>query len=58
MFRETGVKLDKENWYEHAPKSIETSQEVRTDRTIPNNKSEIMICDNEKATYVLIDVAI
>jgi len=49
-------------------KSIETSQgskvtilwneQVQTDRTIPNNKSDIIIRDNEKGTCMLIDVAI
>ena len=47
--KETGVQLDKKYWYEHVPKSVETSkggkvtilwnQQVQTDRTIPNNKS-------------------
>ena len=27
-------------------------------RTIPNNKPDIIICDNEKGTCILIDVAI
>ena len=50
------------------PKSIGTSQEgkvtllwnqqVQTDRTIPNNKPDIIISDNEKGTCMLIDVAI
>ena len=31
---------------------------VQTDRTIPNNKPDIIIRDNEKGTCVLIDVAI
>ena len=31
---------------------------MRTDRTIPNNKPDIIILDNKKGTYVLIDVAI
>jgi len=49
-------------------KSLETSQagkvtilcnqHVQTDRTIPNNKPDIIIRDNEKGTYMLIDVAI
>ena len=53
---------------EHVPKLVETSQggkvtilwnqQVQTDRTIPNNKPDIMICDNEKGTCVLIDGAI
>jgi len=50
------------------PKLVETSQggrvtilwnrQAQTDRTIPNNKSEILIRDNEKGTCMLIDVAI
>ena len=49
-------------------KSVETSQggkltilwnqQVHTDRTIPNNKPDIIIRDNEKGTCMLIDVAI
>jgi hypothetical protein len=31
---------------------------VETDRTITNNKPDIIICDNEKGTCMLIDVAI
>jgi len=31
---------------------------VRTDRTVPNNKSDIIICDNKKGTCMLMDVAI
>jgi hypothetical protein len=60
--------LDKKHWYEHVPKSVETSQggkvtilwnkQVQTDRTIPNNKPDIITRDNEKGTCVLIDVAI
>jgi hypothetical protein len=66
--KELGVKLDSELWYEHVPKSVETSQVgkvtiqwnqlVQTDRTIPNNKPDIIIRDNEKGTCMLIDVAI
>jgi len=50
------------------PKSVETSQggkanilwhqQVQTDRTIPNNKPDIIIRVNEKGTCMLIDVAI
>jgi len=49
------------------PKSVETSQggkvtllwnqQVQTDRTIPNNKPDVIIRDNEKGTCVLTDVA-
>ena len=51
-----GVKLDKEHWYEHAPKWVETShdgkvtilcnQQVQTDRSH----------DKEKGTCVLTNV--
>ena len=50
------------------PKSVETTQggkvtilwnqQIRTYRTIPNNKPDIIIRDNEKRTCILIDVAI
>ena len=66
--KETAVKLDKRHWYEHVPKSVETNQgdkvtilwnqQIQTDRTIPNNKPDIIICYNEKGTCMLIDVAI
>ena len=49
-------------------KSVETSQggkvtklwnqQTQTDRTIPNNKPDIIIRDSEKGTCMLIDVAI
>jgi hypothetical protein len=65
---ELGVKLDSELWYKHVPKSVETrqvgkatilwNQHALTDRTIPNNKPDIIIRDNEKGTCMLIDVAI
>jgi len=35
-----------------------TTTTTATDRTIPNNKPDIIIPDNEKATCMLIDVAI
>ena len=50
------------------PKSVETSQggkvtilwnqHVQTDRTIPQNKPDVIIDDNEKGTCMLIDIAI
>jgi hypothetical protein len=56
------------NMHEHVPVSVVTyqggkvtilwNQQVQTDRTIPNNKPEIIIRDNEKGTCVLIDVGI
>jgi hypothetical protein len=61
-------KIRPKNWYEHVPKSVETSrggkvtilwdQQVQTDRTIPNNKSDIVIRNNEEGTCMLIYVAI
>jgi hypothetical protein len=49
-------------------KSVETSQggkvtilwnqQLQNNRTIPNNKPDIIIRDNEKGTCMLIDVAI
>jgi len=60
--------LDKKHWYEHVPESIETgqggtvtilwNQQVQTNRTIPNNKPDIIVRNNEKGTCMLIDVAI
>ena len=61
------VQMDKKRWYEHVPKSVQTSpggkvtvlwnQQVQTDRTIPNNKPDIIIHDNDKGTCMLVDVA-
>jgi hypothetical protein len=66
--KEIRVKLDKEHWYEHVPELVETSPEgkvailwnkqVQTHRTIPNNKPDIIIHDNEKGICMLIGVAI
>jgi hypothetical protein len=57
----------KKHWYEHVPKSVETNQggnvtilwnqQVQTDRTISNKKPDIIIRDNEKRTYILINAA-
>ena len=51
-------KIGQKHWYEHVPKSVETSQggkvtilwnqQVQTDRTILSNKPDIIIRDNEK----------
>ena len=47
------------------PKSVESqggkvtvlwNQQVQTDTTIPNNKPDIIIRDNERGTFMLIDV--
>ena len=66
--RKQGYNWTKKHWYENVPISVETSQggkvtilwnqKMQTDRTIPNNKLDIIIRDNEKRTCMLIDVAI
>jgi enolase len=66
--KEIGEQIDKKHRYEHVPKSVETiqrgkvtilwNQHVQTDRTMPNNKTDIIIRDNEKGTCMLTDVAI
>ena len=66
--KKMGVQLDTKHRYENVPKSVETTQggkvtilwnqPVRTDRTITNNKPDIIMRDNEKRTCILIDVAI
>ena len=72
--RKQGYNWTKKHWYEHVPKSVETSQggkvtilwnqqiqtdrNIPNDRTIPNNKPDIIGRDNEKGIYMLIDVAI
>ena len=59
--------MDKKHWYEHLPKSVEISQggkvtvlwnqQIQTDTTIPNNKPDVLIRDNENETCILIDNA-
>ena len=66
--KEIEVQLDKKHWYEHVSNSVVTNQggkvtilwnqQVQTDRTIRNNKPDIIIRDNEKRTCILIDVTI
>jgi hypothetical protein len=66
--KKIGVNLGKEHWYDHVPELVQTSHEVKVttlwnqkvqiDRTIHNNKSDIIIRDNEKATCKLKYVAI
>jgi hypothetical protein len=61
------VQLNNKHWYDHVTKSVETSREggvtilwdlqVRTDRTVPNNKPDKIIHDKKHATCMLIDVA-
>jgi len=68
MCKVSRVQLNKKHWHEHVPKSVETSQggkvailcnqQVQTDRTIPNNKPDIIIRDNERGKCMLIGDAI
>ena len=55
--KEIGVKLDNKQWYDQIPRSVKTSHEgkvtilrdeqVQNDRSIPNNKPDIIIRDNK-----------
>jgi hypothetical protein len=64
--KEIGVILNNGHWHVHVLKSVETShegksailwkQQVQTNRTIPNNKPDI-IHDNKQETCMFIDVA-
>jgi len=55
------------NWYKNVPKLADTRHEgkvtilwprhVQTGRTVPINKTDILIRDNEKGTCMLIDAA-
>jgi hypothetical protein len=59
--KETAVQLDKKHWYEHVPKSLETSQGGKVSmlwKQTPNCKPDFIIRDNEKGTCMLIDVGI
>ena len=66
--KEIRVKLEKEHWYDRVRKSVEAShkgkvnilwnQQVQAERTIHNSKPDTIICDFEKGTCVLTDVAI
>jgi hypothetical protein len=66
--KETGVKLENKHWCNHVLKSVGTchegkviilrNQQLRTDRTIANNKPDIIIRDNKKETCMLTDAAI
>jgi len=65
--KEIGVKLENEQWHDRVPKSVETchegkvtilwNQQVRTGRTIPNNKPDIIIRYNNRGTSMSVDVA-
>ena len=64
----TRITNNNNNNNNNVSKSVETSQggkvtilwkqQIQTDRTIPNNKPETTIRDNEKGICMLMDVAI
>ena len=66
--KKTGVKLDKKKLVRTCAKisrnksrikgNSTVGSQIETDRTIPNNKPDVIIRDNEKGTCMLIDVAI
>ena len=68
IYKEMRVKCDKEQWYDHVPKSFETSREgkvtifcnqkLQNNRTLPSTKSNFIIRDNNQDTRMFIDVAI
>ena len=49
IYKKIRVKLDKQHCQE-GKVTILWNQQVKTDRTIPNNKPDITIRDNEKET--------
>ena len=65
--QENRGKIRQQHWYDHVPKSVKTShegkvtilwnQQVRTDRTIPNNKLDIIICNDKQRTCTITDIA-
>lgn len=66
--RKIGVKFVNEHFYKHVRKLRETNhegkitmlwnQQVQSDRTIANNKPDIMIHVNEEGSYLPIDIAV
>jgi hypothetical protein len=59
-----GLEFGNERWCDHISKSFErshqvkvtilSSQQVQTDRNIPNNKTDITIRDNERGTCMYV----
>jgi hypothetical protein len=65
-FKRIAVTFDRQHWYQDVPKPLERiydgniimlwNQQVKTDRSVPNNKPENIIHDNEKGTCMLSDL--
>ena len=63
MCKETGVQLEKAHWYGYVTRLAEKylerktimvwNQQVQIDRTAPNNRTDIIMHDIEKATCIL-----
>jgi len=56
--KNTGMNMCQNQEKQVQEATILWNQQVQTDRTIPTNKLDIINRDNEKGTYMLIDVAI
>lgn len=66
--RSIGVPTDTDKWYQHEPKTVVCTddnqyvmlwnQQIITDRTVRNNKPDIVLKDLHKKETLLIDVAI
>jgi len=66
--QEIGGKLDTKHRYDHVPKLVPTDhdgkvtilwkQQFQTDRTVPNNKPDSIMCGNKQGTCMSINVAI
>jgi hypothetical protein len=62
------VTFDKQHWNQRVPKSFERiydgkitmfwNQQVKTDRSVPNNKPDNIIRDHEKGACMLTDIAL
>jgi hypothetical protein len=65
--KEIGVKLATEHWYERVGNLVEIShkvkvtilrdRQVKTDRIIPNNKTDIIIRDNENGMLMYVTIS-
>lgn len=65
--KEIGVKLATQHWYERVGNLVEIShkvkvtilrdRQVKTDKIIPNNKTDIIICDNENGMLMYVTIS-
>ena len=52
IWKEIGVKLNNEHWYEHAPKLVETSHDGKVTMLCNQHVQTERICDKGKGTCV------